>query len=254
MTTDKELPAIPSLPEPAWSDVGRIPIHASDEPLVPASLAPERLCVYPSYFKQRIPNALPECYVRESVLERLLKVAECLPDGIRLVLLDAWRPHKVQEYLFETLHNALQHRFPELPDERLLEITRQFVSLPSLRPEAPSPHLTGGAVDVTMCDDRGRLLDMGTDFDEATPWSYTASFEQLAASDGRQRQVIHNRRMLYQAMAKAGFTNLPNEWWHYDFGNQLWACYHGLPAARFGLAEVVSLESHWKRQVERYFE
>lgn len=29
-----------------------------------------------------------------------------------------------------------------------------------------------------------------------------------------------NRKILYDAMIIAGFTNYPEEWWHFDFGNQ----------------------------------
>lgn len=26
-------------------------------------------------------------------------------------------------------------------------------------------------------------------------------------------------------MIKAGFTNLPSEWWHYDYGDAFWSYY-----------------------------
>ena len=29
--------------------------------------------------------------------------------------------------------------------------------------------------------------------------------------------------MLYNVMTAAGFTNLPSEWWHYDYGDNMWA-------------------------------
>ena len=28
-------------------------------------------------------------------------------------------------------------------------------------------------------------------------------------------------------MLQAGFTNLPTEWWHFDYGNKFWAFYTG---------------------------
>ena len=31
-------------------------------------------------------------------------------------------------------------------------------------------------------------------------------------------------------MLDAGFSNLPSEWWHYDFGDQLWAWHTGATA------------------------
>ena len=35
--------------------------------------------------------------------------------------------------------------------------------------------------------------------------------------------VRDNRRLLYNVMTEAGFTNLPSEWWHYDYGDKFWA-------------------------------
>lgn len=29
--------------------------------------------------------------------------------------------------------------------------------------------------------------------------------------------------MLYNVMKAVGFTNLPSEWWHYDYGDDKWA-------------------------------
>ncbi|WP_243737176.1 M15 family metallopeptidase [Halomonas ventosae] len=55
--------------------------------------------------------------------------------------------------------------------------------------------------------------------------------------------------MLYHAMRGAGFSNLPSEWWHYDFGNQLWAHYGGHPQAHFGPAQLDTIEERWKRQL-----
>ena len=43
--------------------------------------------------------------------------------------------------------------------------------------------------------------------------------------------------LLYWLMMDAGFANHPNEWWHYSFGDQMWAIHNELPAAIFGLAE-----------------
>ena len=49
--------------------------------------------------------------------------------------------------------------------------------------------------------------------------------------------------------AEQGFTNLPSEWWHYDFGDQLWAHYGGHGQALYGPAELDTIESRWRRQL-----
>lgn len=236
-------------PEPNWPVLSRIPIQGSDEPLMPLSLAPAPIKVFPVYAKQGLPGAVNECYVREGVYRRLLRVARSLPEGMGLIILDGWRPWRVQQYLFDTLQEAIRAHHPELDQEELLTRTREFVSVPSRELDAPSPHLTGGAVDVTLSDADGLPLDMGTLFDEAVPASHTAYFETLKDLTETQRQVRDNRRLLYSVMREAGFTNLPSEWWHYDSGDQLWAHYGQHERAIYGPAELETVESRWRRQL-----
>ena len=41
-----------------------------------------------------------------------------------------------------------------------------------------------------------------------------------------EEEIIRNRRLLYHVMTENGFTNLPSEWWHYDYGDRFWAYYN----------------------------
>lgn len=239
---------IPSMAEPDWPTLSRIPIAGSLERLVPMSLAPPPIRVFPAYARMDVPGAINECYLREGVYRRLLAVARSLPQGMTLLVLDGWRPWRVQQYLFETLSEAIRDANPDIAEQELMERTREFVSLPSRSPEAPSPHLTGGAVDVTLCDADGLPLDMGTLFDEAMPASHAAALEPREAAQSRN-QPRDNRRLLYHAMLAQGFTNLPSEWWHFDYGDQLWAHYRGHVQATYGPAELDTLESRWRRQL-----
>lgn len=240
---------IPHLAEPCWDAVGRLPIVPDDEPLVPMSLASEPVRVFPAYARMGIPGAVPECFVREGVHRRLLAVARGLPHGLGLVVLDGWRPWRVQQYLFDTLFEVMRARHPTSGEEALLARTREFVAMPSRDPQAPSPHLTGGAVDVTLCDADGLMLEMGSQFDEASAASHSDYLERLDAPDAGQRRARTYRRVLYHAMCGAGFSNLPNEWWHYDVGNQLWAHYGGHPQAHYGPATLDTIEERWRRQL-----
>ncbi|HET8790148.1 MAG TPA: M15 family metallopeptidase, partial [Modicisalibacter sp.] len=198
-------PPIPSRPEPDWTQVSALPIQGCQSALVPMSLAPPPVVIYPIYAKRGIPGAVAECHVRPEVHRRLLQAARGLPNGLSLVVLDAWRPWRVQQYLFDTLFEAIRSRHHELDAESLLARTREFVSLPSRDPAAPSPHLTGGAVDVTLCDENGLQLEMGTAFDEAVPASHSDYFEYHAPTNDTQRRARGNRRLLYHAMSEAGF-------------------------------------------------
>ncbi|PWF24743.1 M15 family metallopeptidase [Corticimicrobacter populi] len=231
---------IPLLADPDWPQVGAIAIGECGERLVPTSLMPRPVLTFPAYARQGVAGAHQECYVREDVGRRLLQAARSLPDGLHLVVLDGWRPWRVQQQLFDAYQDTLRRRHPDLPAEQLLALTREFVSLPSTHPARPSPHLTGGAVDVTLCSHDGVWLDMGTPFDATVPASHTAYYESTVDSDSQADAAVfrQRRRILYHAMRAAGFTNLPSEWWHFDCGDQLWAWYAGQPQARYGPAPL----------------
>ena len=47
-----------------------------------------------------------------------------------------------------------------------------------------------------------------------------------------------NRRILYYAMIEAGFTNLPSEWWHYEYGTKFWSYFKGRPALYKGIIDI----------------
>jgi len=242
---------IPEIQQPDWPGVAQIPITECGEGLQPASLAPEPLCTYPAYFKMGIPGAPPECHVRLGVYERLLQAAQQLPSGLRLVVLDGWRPFSVQQHLYDTLLNLMEHSLPQMSNEQLQAQARNLVSPPSTAVTAPSPHLTGGSVDITLADRYGHLLEMGTRFDEASPLSFTASFENRNDLSAAEQEARDNRRLLYNIMTDAGFTNLPSEWWHFDYGNQLWAWCSGNSQAIYGTTHPESLEDMWQKQLRQ---
>jgi D-alanyl-D-alanine dipeptidase len=243
--------AIPNIPQPDWEKLKQIPIAECKEALQPASLLQGTVLVYPAYFKMGIPSAPPECHLRLSVYNRIVHAASQLPSEFRLVILDGWRPFSVQQHLYDTLINLMEHTYPDVSAEELASEARNLVSPPSNLTSAPSPHLTGGSIDLTLADQNGRILNMGTLFDEASPLSYTASLEGISSLSPAQKVARDNRRVLYNVMIDAGFTNLPSEWWHFDFGNQLWAWHSGNQQAIYGATHPGSLESLWQEQLRK---
>ena len=198
-----------------------IPIIPAEDNLVCIS---DTLCdimlFQPKYFEQNIPGSTNKIYVRKTIANMLLEVAQSLPHGYKLKIYDAWRPYAVQKALFDDYY----HRLAQLPENQdkstaeLIEETMRFVSFPSEDPDQPFVHSTGGAVDLTLVDADGNELNMGTTFDDFTEAANTAYFENSS-----NYEVRNNRRILYNAMLSAGFTNYPAEWWHYDFGDRFWA-------------------------------
>lgn len=234
----KDLP-IPS-PERVWTaqEVKNIPILESGEKMVPMSLAPDRILVRPQYYIQHLSGALSEGYVRLSVYKRLIQAAKSLPPGFRFVVFDSWRPLSVQQSLFEAMQTRIRAATPDLSAEAVRERASVYVAPPAKDPGKAAPHSTGGAVDLSIADENGLLVNMGTEFDDATEKSSTAYFEKRLAAGGQlsenDREALFNRRVLYHLMAEVGLVNYADEWWHYEYGDQNWAWRTGAPHAVYG--------------------
>lgn len=213
---------IPDLPtNGGWRDV---PIEAVDEPLVRVADLGPRIVDQPKYAEWGIPNALSESWVREGVGERLAAVAATLAADQTLVVWDGFRPLSVQASLYEDWEARVRADHPDWDEAAVTAEAVRFVTPPSEDPLAPPPHLTGGAVDLTLGDADGRPIDMGTDFDAFVDAAHALAFER---EPGHTRD---NRRRLFWAMRDAGFTPYAEEWWHFDFGDQFWGLATGRPA------------------------
>lgn len=170
-------------------------------------------------------------YLRQGVCDRLLKAQTILQQshsGWRIQIFDAYRPTAVQQFMVEhTFFEVVQARgwhpaqLTQAQRQEALEQVYEFWAVPSSDPAAPPPHSTGAAVDVTLLDYSGQVVDMGSAIDEISPRSYPDHF---AESQNPSEQGYHqNRQLLNRVMTDAGFTRHPNEWWHFSYGDQLWA-------------------------------
>jgi D-alanyl-D-alanine dipeptidase len=175
------------------------------------------------YPKMNFKNAVKTCYVREELVERLKIAQGYLPKGYNFRIYDTWRPIALQEELYEMYSLIISDKYDLelLSEEEREKVLSGFVSPPVHDRNNPPVHTTGGAIDLTIISPDGKELDMGTAFDEFTDKAHTAYFEGT-----KEKEIIYNRRMLYNSMIKAGFTNLPTEWWHYDYGDKFWAYYN----------------------------
>lgn len=107
--------------------------------------------------------------------------------GLTLKIWDAYRPYSVTIAMWD-----------KIKDERYVA-----------NPKNGSGHNKGLAVDLTLVDlHSGTDLNMGTGFDNFTDSAH-ADFNDLPSA------VIHNRKILRNAMIKHGFKNLETEWWHF---------------------------------------
>ncbi|UOQ83765.1 M15 family metallopeptidase [Gracilibacillus salinarum] len=217
-------------------------VHIEDngEPLISISEYQSNYIVEdPMYYKWQLKGALSHCYLRQSVLDLLAKAARQLPKGYQFVIWDGYRPFDVQKEIYDQYFNKIQQQFPDHPSSVWHEKTKLFVSYPSIDERKPAPHITGGAVDLTIRNEKKQLLDFGTAFDDFTEKANTAYFEKLASGQKLSKQeqtILENRRLLYYLLKDVGFTNFHQEWWHFDYGDQWWAQQAGYAVAKYGVA------------------
>lgn len=107
--------------------------------------------------------------------------------GLRLKILDAFRPQEAQEALWAVAPN---------PD---------YIA----DPKKGSNHTRGVAIDLTLVGADGQALDMGTPVD-----TMSAASHHFHAGHAAAVQV--NRMRLLTVMLEAGFVHHPREWWHYQ--------------------------------------
>ena len=134
-------------------------------------------------------------WLREETIRKLAQVARELEEkGYRLVLWDGWRPASAQKALWAAK-----------PDGRFLT-----------PPNRVSRHTRGTSVDVSLADRNGKILEMPSDHDEFTDRA-DEDFSDVP------KEVAQRARLLRKAMFRAGFSGVPDEWWHYDLRD--WASY-----------------------------
>ncbi len=195
----------------------------------------------PPYW-QRIEGAIDQLWLRRSVAEKLARVnARANSAGLELFLFDAWRPRAVQAYFHDVwMPREIKRRNPGLSGAALTEEVERYWAAPSDTADSPAPHATAAAVDLTLRWTDGEALWMGSLFDDATALAHRDRFELLDAASFSfsDQEARANRRLLHWLMSEEGFAGHPDEWWHFSWGDQMWAALTGGAAAHYGLAAV----------------
>ena len=130
------------------------------------------------------------CFLRPEAANSLA-IANSLANelGLRMVLFDCYRPLKYQKVMFDLVQNP------------------RYVAEPK---KGGSMHNKGLAVDLSLADLKGNLLEFGSDFDE---------FSERSHHDHNKLDSVakSNRALLKRIMIEAGFEPYANEWWHYSY-------------------------------------
>jgi len=144
-----------------------------------------------------------EAFLHPEAFEKLLEASrklQLIKKGWKIIVFDALRPFSLHLKLFEKVRGTPEEIYVAHPNRK-------------------SVHNFGMAVDLSLLDEMGNELDMGTHFDAFVEASQPQLETRLLAEGKITKEHISNRDVLRAIMESAGFTQLPHEWWHFDAAN-----------------------------------
>ena len=151
----------------------------------------------------------PVAYMTKESLKALSLAADDLrKQGYRLLIWDTYRPQKAVDNFVEWINNPNDDGdktfYPDLKKSDLLAGCYIMEK---------SGHSRGSTVDLTLIKKDGSYVDMGGTFD---------LFSEISHPDYKKltREQKKNRKILHDAMIKAGFKGLDSEWWHFTLKNE----------------------------------
>lgn len=207
------------------------PIKENNDPLV--DLSGYDFILEPIYFKQGF-MLDDKMYLRKEVADKLQEIQKNL-SKYQFKIWDGYRSREVQNNIYQKYLEDLKKENPSMTNDELKNEVGKFVTTAN-DPNRIPPHSSGGAVDLTLVDRNSKEeINMGTDADYFGPEASSLYYEENNIDDS----IKNNRKTLREAMISAGFRADKDEWWHFDYGNQLWAKELNKPFAIYGEAKTI---------------
>ncbi len=165
-------------------------------------------------------------FLRSTVADMLNRAYKSLPSGYNLKIGTALRTLSMQSNGWDNYYARMQAEHPEWPLSALRRATNHFFA-PYDQP-APPGHCTGGAVDVSLLDPVGNIVDL---IEPTTGWEAAYTWSDKISAEAKK-----NRMIMVEAMLGAGFSNCRDEYWHYSWGDSAWAVRSGEKTCPYGWA------------------
>ncbi len=156
-----------------------------------------------NFMKKRLYFDINKAYLQKVIAQRFVKCntyLKKLHPNYRLLVYDAARPRSIQQAMWDAL------------DSVPLKERTKFVS----NPANGSVHNYAAAVDLTICDKYGNVLDMGAGYDDIRLIAYPSKEDYFFKKGLLSKKQIENRKLLRKVMTSQGFINIPTEWWHFN--------------------------------------
>lgn len=211
--------------------------------------------------KDPVPGTPSRLLLRKSITETLANInaglrhpsiTEFFGGEVELYVEDALRPVSLQSRLHAELIPALLRKnHPDVDVTELMKRRDGIIAIPSTDPRKPSPHATGGTLDIILrykqpapnYVENVNVL-MGHSDGDTGHTINPDYFEQTEPLSDADKMYQRNRRAFYCIMTglvfskDTGFINNPTEFWHWGRGDQLSEKVRGSDAAYYSLAEV----------------
>ncbi len=161
--------------------------------------------------------------IRTEIRQRIEKASKALPDGLAFMIYEAYRSRQQQQRLWDPVYAKLQHENPEWSAGDVYTEASRRISPPD---GFGSGHQAGAAVDITLATLDRQPLDMGTGMNK-----FIISLTETASPVAEHIRI--NRDILVSTLARFELENYPEEWWHFSYGDRLWAEVTGRTQAFF---------------------
>ncbi len=143
-----------------------------------------------------------KCYLQPDVAEKL-KLAQFVLKSkfsyYSLIIFDAVRPRSIQQEMWTTIDVPYYEKSKYLSN-----------------PNGGSLHNFGAAVDVSIIDENGYVLDMGTPYDYFGELAYPREEDRMIKEGKLTHNQLLSRELLRSTMNQAGFFGITTEWWHFN--------------------------------------
>lgn len=144
---------------------------------------------------------LKEAYLHPLAAEALKKAQAELKrrrPELSLIVYDATRPMSVQQKMWNVVKGTSKHI---------------YVSNPA---NGGGLHNYGFAVDVSICNEKGDTIPMGTIIDHLGREAQPKLEAEMLSRGIINQESLDNRRLLREVMAAGGYKVLNTEWWHFN--------------------------------------
>ena len=154
-----------------------------------------------NFMKKVLYPDIRKAFVLPELAEKLAnaqKQLQAIHPGYSLIIYDAARPLHVQREMWETAQTMGMTKYVANPLKR------------------NGLHNYAAAVDISIVDENGTPLSMGTPIDWFGPESHTTDEAQLVADGKITEQELANRMLLRKIMKSNGMLTIRSEWWHFE--------------------------------------